>query len=319
MKLIVGIPAYNEENTILDVINRIPGKIEGISETAVIVVDDGSTDRTRLRAEQAADLVVSHINNLGLGAAFQTIVRKSLEHNADILVTIDADGQFSPEDIPQLINPLLENRAQMCTASRFSDPELIPNMPWIKKWGNHKVSKIISTLTKKEFKDVSCGYRAYGLEALLKLTVYGKFTYTHETFLDLVAKGIHIKEIPLIVAGKRSFGTSHISSNLLRYGLNLTKTILRFYRDYYPLQLCLAISAPFLISGTGFLGYSLANFLESGSWTKWSAFVGAALLFNAVIIIFFGFLAEITLRLRKNQEEIIYWLRKNAHHKDKKQ
>ena len=167
MKLIVIIPAYNEEATIKEVISKIPKVNERISKTEIIVVNDGSSDKTKEKAEEAGALVISHIGNKGVGKAFQTGIENALKRKADILVNIDGDGQFNPNDIPKLISPILDKEADFVTATRFSDGKLIGNMPFVKKIGNKMFTSLTSKLVGQKFTDTQCGFRAYSREAAL--------------------------------------------------------------------------------------------------------------------------------------------------------
>jgi glycosyltransferase involved in cell wall biosynthesis len=309
MHLMVGIPALNEAATIAEVVAGIPRELDGVDRVTVLVVDDGSTDDTAQLARAAGAEVVCHFQNSGVGAAFQSIVRQALAARCDILVTIDADGQFNSDDIPALVEPILTGRAAVCTASRFLDAELVPDMPGVKIWGNHRVAQLVSAMTGQQYADVSCGFRAYGREALLRLTVYHSFTYTHETFLDLAIKRIPIVEIPIRVRGTRAVGESRVASSVLRYGVRTAGIMLRTYRDHRPLKLCLMVAAPFVALAIGLASWSLVHLSQTGSWLKWAAFTAAASATVALMSVSLGFLADMATRLRLNQEEIIYWLR----------
>jgi len=120
VNLIISIPALNEERTIVRVIDSLPKKIDGVSNIIVQVIDDGSTDRTAELAKKAGAHVFSHGQNRGVGAAFHSAVDQALEQGVDILVTIDADGQFDSDDISRLVEPILKNKADFVTANRFS-------------------------------------------------------------------------------------------------------------------------------------------------------------------------------------------------------
>ena len=312
MRLLIGMPALNEEATIAAVIASLPREIPGIDEVRVVVIDDGSTDKTAEVSRAAGADVVRHPTNIGVGGAFQSIYRFALQVRADILVTIDADGQFPAHEMPQLITPILEGKALVCTASRFADAQFVPTMPWVKKWGNARVANLVSALTGRRYADVSCGYRAYSREALLRLTVYHSFTYTHETFLDLATKNIPILEIPMKIRGVREHGQSRVASNVLRYGVRTALIMIRTYRDQRPWALVTWLASPFLLLGVGMLAWSASNVFAYGVWIKWAAFVGGAALAVAVAMCFLGFIADISTRLRRNQEEMIYWLRSNA-------
>ena len=131
MRVLVAIPALNEQASITKVIAAVPRQLDGVDSISVLVIDDGSTDETAKYAIAAGAQVLRHRQNLGLGRAFQTAVRQALALRVDVLVTMDADGQFDPGDIPRLIGPILEGLADVTTASRFADPALIPSMPAI--------------------------------------------------------------------------------------------------------------------------------------------------------------------------------------------
>jgi len=316
LKLVVGMPAFNEAASIADVIRRVPRSFVGVSDVHVVVVDDGSSDDTAALARTAGAIVVMHPMNLGVGTAFHSQVRAALRMRADLLVTIDADGQFNPADIGTLIQPILDGDAQVCTASRFADRDLVPEMPWVKKWGNRRVAGLVSRLTGHKFHDVSCGFRAYSREALLQLTVRHSFTYTHETFLDLAAKRIPIHEVPLAVRGTREHGKSKVAKSVLRYGMRTAAIMLRTYRDQRPLSLCFSLSLPCFLAGIAMLVWSYGHLVTQGTWLKWAAFTGGGAVALGFALIFFGFMADIATRLRQNQEEILYWLRRQAHSDD---
>jgi glycosyltransferase involved in cell wall biosynthesis len=312
MRLLVLIPAFNEEASIADVVGAVPRTLEGIERVDVTVIDDGSSDRTAQSAREAGAEVISHRANRGLGSAFQTGLRHALERAAEIVVTLDGDGQFNPADIPKLVAPLLEGRASVVTASRFADPALVPTMPWVKRWGNARVAALVSRLTGRRYADVSCGFRAYSRDTLLQLTVRGTFTYTHEVFLDLASKGIPIVEVPVAVRGTRQFGHSKVASKIWRYGLRTAGIMLGFLRDTRPFMLLVWCALPVMVAGLAALGYSYAQWLGTDVWLKWAAFLGGSLVAFASMLILLGFLLDFVRRIRENQEETLYWLRRLA-------
>jgi len=312
MRLLVLIPAYNEEASVARVIHAVPASIPGIDVVEVAVINDGSTDRTAECAREAGAAVVSHPANRGLGVAFQTGLSYAREQRADLVVTLDGDGQFNPADIPTLLQPLLEGKAAAVTASRFADPALAPAMPWVKRWGNARVASLVSGLTGRTYSDVSCGFRAYSRDTLLRLTVRGAYTYTHEVFLDLASKGIPIVEIPVPVRGVREHGESKVAARVWRYGLRTAGIILGFQRDTRPFHLMLVVSFPFWVGGVAALGWSWSRFLATNVWLKWAAFAGGALIGLALALVFAGFLLDVVRRVRENQEEQLYWLRRLA-------
>lgn len=302
----VIIPAYNEERTIAEVINAIPDFVD-----KTVVVDDCSTDKTALKSTEAGAEVISHHANLGVGAAFHSGVEHILNGGFDIMVNIDADGQFPPSDISKLIDPIIDEKADFVTASRFIDSSYIPDMPWINHWGNRQMSRLISTLTGKRFYDVSCGFRAYSHDTLMKLNLVGWFTYTQETFLDLAFKNIRIKEVPVHVKYFKD-RKSRLSGSIPRYMYRTSKIIFRTYRDYMPLRFFWGIGLFLLLFSFFFGSILLVHYIRTGVFSGqiWSGFVGGFFFINAMAFFILGLLADMFDRVRRNQEKIILQLKK---------
>ncbi len=311
MKLVIIIPAYNEEKTIAQVISAIPAEISGVDRIRVVVIDDGSKDRTRELAEKAGALVVSHPENQGVGAAFSTGLRTALALGADLIVNIDADGQLDPRDIPHLLEPVLSGRADFATATRFANHELMPKMPAVKKYGNFMVRSIINFFTGKHFTDVSCGFRAYTRETALKLNLFGSFTYTQETFLNLVVKGVRMTEVPLKIRGEREFGKSRVANSVLRYGLKSGSIIILALRDLKPLSFFGWIGSLFIVLGAAGFTFVFIHWLLTRMTTPFQSLilVGAVFLILGLLLIVMALIADMLGRIRKNQEELLFILR----------
>lgn len=312
-KLLVAIPAYNEEDKIGEVIQNIPRKISGISKVHVLVIDDGSTDNTAKIAGGLGAEVIKNYFNMGYGVAFGKGLQYALDNNFDLMVSIDGDAQFDPKDIPKLIKPIIENNADLVTASRFINKNYYPKMPLFKFWGNKLMSIFISKLVGKKFYDVSCGFRAYSQRTLLSLNLHGRFTFSQETFIDLSFKRLKIVEIPIKVKYFPS-RISKISSNLFTYGINALKIILETYRDYKPFTFFSYIALFFFIISIFFGSILLYTYVSIGSFHPniWSGFVGGTFLFISIIFFIVGISADIIKRIRINQEEILYLLKRNA-------
>ncbi len=306
--LVIIIPAYNEEEGIGQVLDRMPRRVEGIDRLKILVVNDGSTDRTADVAREKGAEVISHPLNQGLGVAFRNGIERALEQGADIIVNIDADGQFDPEDIPQLVAPILKDEAEVVTASRFLSPELKPKMSRIKAAGNKFMSAFISKIVKEKFYDVSCGFRAYSKDAALKMNLFGKFTYTQESFIDLAAKNVPIKEVAIRVKGERPYGKSRIASNLFKYGFNTTRIILGAFRDYKPLRMMAFIALGFLAIGIPVGVFFLVHYIRTGSFRPhtWAAFLSFASFMLALFMVIVGIILEMFSRMRIIQEQLIY-------------
>lgn len=311
-RIAVVIPALNEEKSIGDVIAAIPAFVD-----TIVVVDDGSSDATAAIAAKTRAKVVSHQCNMGVGRAFQTGLIEGLKSGADIIANIDADGQFNPADIPTLIDPIVVGRADFTTASRFKNPDLIPEMPAVKKWGNRMMSHLISKIAGRKFHDVSCGFRAYNREAALQLNLWGDFTYTQESILDLVVKGMRIEEVPLRIRGTRQHGSSKMASNLFRYGFRAAKIILHTYRDFWPIHFFGWLSMLCFVPGTGLILFLFVHRLIAGSFTPhiWAGFTGGGLFVFGLFLLTVGLLGEMLKRIRMNQELLLYYQRRLMHGK----
>lgn len=312
LRLLVMMPALNEAATLASVIARIPKSFPGIAEIRVLVVDDGSTDDTVAIARAAGARVISHGRNLGVGIALQTGLAEALRLGVDVAVNIDSDGQFAPEDIAMIVVPVVEGRADFVTASRFLDPALVPDMPGVKKLGNWGMARIISGLIGQRFEDVSCGFRCYGREALLRLVLLGRFTYTQESFLVLSQKGLRMLEMPMKVRGVREFGKSRIASNLFNYAWRTLGIIFGFIRDYSPAILFNNLTGALTLGSVGFGGFFVWHRLASGAFTPhiWAGFVAAFLFGLAILVFSLGQVAQMVARLRSVQEQQLYLVRR---------
>lgn len=313
-RLLVAIPALDEEPSIARVIDGVPREIPGISSIEILVVDDGSQDRTAEIAETAGATVMRHAKHRGLGAAFRTALSHALDSGSDFVATIDGDGQFDPRYIPDLLNPILTGDADFTTASRFKDRALTPKMPWLKRWGNRIVSKLISHLAGQEFYDVSCGMRCYSRRAALHLQLMGSFTYTQEVFLNLTFKELRIVEVPLPVRGEREFGTSRVARSLSRYAWQTAKIVFRSYRDYHPLRFFGALALLCAVPAAALGGFFLLHFLHTGHFSphKWAGISALSLLAGTLLSATLGVIGDMLNRHRIYLEEILFRLRSDA-------
>jgi glycosyltransferase involved in cell wall biosynthesis len=297
----VVIPAYNEEQHIKAVVQSIPDFVDQI-----IVIDDGSSDKTGRAASEAGAFVIRHECNRGVGAALHTGIDYVLKKDFDIMVNVDGDEQFSPSDIVHLLEPIINDETDFVTASRFVNSTLVPDMPAVKRWGNRMMARLVNFLTRTSFSDVSCGFRAYSKETLLKLNLSGKFTYTHETFLDLAFKHVRIMEIPVKVT---YFETrkSRISKNVIWYAFRALSIILRTYRDYKPLKFFWLTAGFFFLTSLFFFSVIVIHYMRSGFFTGhiWAGFVGAFFFMIGIFFFAMGIHGDMYARIRENQEKIL--------------
>ena len=234
-KIVVMIPALNEEKTIADVISRI-AKVFGENSYRyeIVVIDDGSTDKTSRIAREAGGDVVEHFWNRGLAEVMKTGLGEALRRNADVVVNIDADGQYRPEEIPRLIGPILDGKADMVLGSRFTGN--IEYMPLIKWLGNRFFTWLLVMVTGFPFTDTQTGFRALTHDAARRIVIHSRYTYTQEMLIHATEAGLRIIEVP-IRFGKRKHGNSRLIFNPLSYGLRVLPIIFHAFRDYHPSML----------------------------------------------------------------------------------
>jgi len=164
-KLLIALPAYNEEKAIGKVLENLPKKIKGIDKIEVLVVNDGSTDKTEEIALRRGAFVISHPLNLGCGGAIQTIFRYFKERDFDLLVLLDADGQHDPAYIEKLLRPLINKEAEAAIGVRQFQ---LNNTPLLRILGNFLLSKLTHLFYGVKFTDSQSGFRAFSKERFKK-------------------------------------------------------------------------------------------------------------------------------------------------------
>jgi len=309
------IPAYNEENTIAKVIEEIPRKIDGIDSVEVLVIDDGSTDRTSEIAKKAgADYLLIHKRNLGLARTFKDGLDFALALGADIIVNIDADAQYNAKEIPKLIEPILKGEADIVIGDRQIDK--LDHMPKSKKIGNKIASWVTRRLSGLPIKDAQTGFRAFSREAAMKLNILGEYTYTQETIIQAAKKGLKVVEIP--VEFRRREGKSRLISSIWGYAKNAGITILRTYRDYHPFKVFVAIGGLIFLAGTLVALRVLLHYFETGAVTPHlpSAVLSVLLILIGSLTAIFGLLADM-LRTQRELIEDVLWRMKRLEGKNK--
>ena len=210
-KIIAVIPAFNEADTIEQVIRRTKPYVDH-----VIVVDDGSSDGTPELAKIAGAVVITHKVNLGVGRTISDGIKTALEDNADIIVSLDADGQHKPKYIPSLTKPIIAKQSDIVIGSRFLKKTNVGTTSPLKYTGNRIFSWILRRVLQLNLTDFQSGFRALGKKAATKIILNHRRTYTHEMIVEARKKGLKIIEIPMTV-NRRTHGNSKVVSSVIRY------------------------------------------------------------------------------------------------------
>ncbi len=250
---VVCIPAFNAEKTVGDITKRCLRYVD-----KVIVCDDGSMDDTARIAKKSGAEVISHTKNLGKGAAMRTLFRLAEEANPDVVVTIDADGQFLPEEIPKLISPILENKSDVVIGYRFDN---VMEMPIYRKFGNKFLDKVANLASNLPFRDTQSGFRAYSKKAL-GLTNFSTdgFGADAEILVNLSTKGFRISEEKVSVIYDTGGKTS--TNNPLSHGTSVFLNTLRYVSVKKPLTFFGVPGIILMIIGSAFGYYFLHNYLH---------------------------------------------------------
>ncbi len=319
MKLIINIPAYNEAEKIGETIRRIPRAFDGVDEVVLQVVDDGSSDHTgKIARDAGADRVVVHTRNMGLGRAFRTSVEAALEEGADILVNIDADGQFDPSDIKTLLAPILSGEVDIVSADRFGEREA-KNIPLIKDSLNRLAARLISSFLKTPIQDLTCGFRAYNREALLRLNLLENFTYTQEVIIDAIGKGLKIVWIPVEVTYFTD-RKSKMTKSILRYIRQSSRIIVRAVRDVRPMKFFgipgFSLIAVAIILFLAFLCFYFQDFKIS-PYRNYLFFSAISFVIGLQFVVF-ALLADMVKSNRRLIEEQMYLAKKTRYTKNDK-
>jgi len=294
MKVVITIPAYNEEKSISKVIEDIRKTMRKTRwKYEIIVVDDGSTDKTAEVAKQAGATVFSHPYRYGLAEAFRTEMEKVMKRKPDIIIHIDADGQYKPEEIPKLIEPIFKNKADLVLGSRFLG--FIEEMPTLKRFGNKLFSKTVSQICGVKITDSQTGFRAFTREFAEKVKIISRHTYTQEMIIKAIREKFRIKEVPVHFV-KRKYGESKLISNSFEYGAKALTNIFRIYRDYEPLKFFGSIGASLFSIGVLIGLYILWIFFSFGLsevyYHDLSIILMVFFLVSGLQVLLFGFLAD---------------------------
>jgi glycosyltransferase involved in cell wall biosynthesis len=292
MKLVVQIPCLNEEATLPLVLQSIPKKIAGIDEITVLVIDDGSTDKTvEVARKHGVTHFVHHVRNQGLGRSFHDGIFKALELGADIVVNTDGDNQYPQERTGDLVQPIIRGEADIVIADRQT--HRIAHFSTTKKLLQRLGSAVVNEAAGTDLPDAASGFRAYSRESLLKLNTITRFSYCTETIIQAGYKGLHITSIPVDTNPKlresRLFKSTgeHIRKSAL--------TIIRAYVMYKPYIIFGWLGSLLFLIGlipfARFIFYSLEDGTTRGHIQ--SLLIGSLLMIGAFLCLVLNIIADL--------------------------
>jgi glycosyltransferase involved in cell wall biosynthesis len=278
LRLTVLIPAFNEEKTIKKVIDEIPKEIPLIDKIDIIVVDDGSSDKTAKISKEAGAKVISFRQNQGRAKAVAEGFKRFLQSGSDILVLTDADDQYNSGEIPLIVNPIIDKTADMVLGDR--QVKKLDHMKFGNKIGNVMVTKTLSSLINMDISDGQSGFRAYTREVVAKLHIFSSYTFTQETLIETKFKGLKMVNVPITF--RKRADKSRLISNIFSYA-SKTLTIVAATLVYYRAVKFFGILAGILfIIGITFSVFVLNHFYATGSVTPYYPSTMLAILFLIV-------------------------------------
>lgn len=319
MKLIVQIPCYNEEQTLPLTVRDIPRQIDGVDQVEILVIDDGSTDKTiSVAKEIGVDHIAMNIRNTGLATTFFVGLNASLKLGADIIVNTDGDNQYRGQDIPKLIAPILKGEADMVIGDRNTDkmPHFSGSKRKLQKLGSYMVRLLSDT----DVLDAVSGFRAFSREAAMQTNIVTDFSYTIETIIQGSNKRMVIANVP--IGTNPETRESRLFNNVPRFIARSIATMIRSFTMYRPLRVFLYIGLLFILGGlvpsVRFLIYFLAG--ESSGHIQ-SLILAAILFITGFQVLMIGLVADIISLNRRLIEETLLRVKRieldhlSSHHK----
>ncbi len=291
MKLVIQIPCLNEETILPRALGELPRSLPGFDAVEWLIVDDGSTDHTVEAArEGGVDHIVRLTNNKGLAAAFQAGIDAALKLGADVIVNTDADNQYQAQDIPELVQPILEGRADMVVGDR--QVKDVEHFSASKKLLQRLGSWVVRRASGTRVPDTTSGFRAYNREAALQLVVVSNYTYTLESLIQAGKMLVAVEHVP--IGSNPETRDSRLVDSTARYVRRNALAVFRAYVLYEPLRVFTVVAILFTLAALAAFSPFLVDWIVNGDTTGHiqSLILGAILALTAVQMFGLGIVGE---------------------------
>ncbi len=308
MKVIIQIPCLNEEETLPATLADLPGEIAGADVVETLVIDDGSTDRTvEVAHEHGVDHIVSHGHNRGLARAFRTGLSACLRLGADVIVNTDADNQYPGADIPRLVTPILEGRADIVIGDRQTDT--VEHFSYLKKKLQRLGSSLVRRFSKIDVPDAVSGFRAISRGAAMQINIFSLFSYTIEMLIQAGKQRLQVISVPIEVNAETR--ESRLFTGIPDFIEQSALTVIRIYAMYYSLRVFFFLGTLLSIAG----GIPIIRFLYfflrgDGSGHTQSLVLGGLLVSIGALAFLVGLVADLIAFNRQLLERILTRMRR---------
>lgn len=291
MKLIVQIPCYNEEHTLPKTIADIPRQIAGVDEVRVLIIDDGSTDRTvEVAREIGVDYIVQNRHNRGLARTFRAGIDACLKLGADIIVNTDGDNQYAGWNIPDLIQPILDGKADIVVGDRQTHK--VRHFSFFKKMLQRLGSAVVRRLSETDIPDAVSGFRAISRDAALQLNIISPFSYTIEMLIQAGKKHLAITAVPVETNAKTR--ESRLFKSIPKFIERSLTTMIRMYAMYQPLRVFFYLGLSLSVLGAlPVMRFVYFYFTDGGAGHVQSLILGGVLMLMGFMAFLIGLLADL--------------------------
>jgi len=309
VKLVIQIPCLNEEGSLPQVLSDLPREVEGFDLVEWLVVDDGSTDRTvEVARRHGVDHLVRLTSNRGLATAFQAGLDAALKLGADVILNTDADGQYSAADIPRLVEPIVNHRADMVVGDR--QVQTVEHFSPTKKLLQRLGSWVVRQASGTDVLDTTSGFRAYNREAALQLIVVSRYTYTLESLIQAGKMSVAIEDVP--ISPNPTARESRLHGSTSSYVRRNAFAIFRAYTLYEPLRVFMLLAILFGVLALAAWSPFLVDWIVNGdrSGHIQSLILGAVLMLAAVQMFALGIIGDALAGQRAIQQRVFERVRR---------